>query len=104
MKFPELDAIQKYSTVEGELQAENIFKLIIDCIEYISDGDEIYQAKDHTKKELNVFLESLSTGQFNSIREFFESMPRLTHDVDWTCLHCNKKKTLTLMGIDAFFA
>ena len=77
--------------------------MITECIDYIWDGDEIYKAKDSTKKELNEFLESLSSGQFNSIREFFESMPRLTHDVDWVCPKCEKSKTLTLTGIDAFF-
>ena len=103
MKFPEIDAIQKYSSVDGDMKASDIFKLIIDCIDYIWDGDEIFKAKDSTKKELNEFLESLSSGQFNSIREFFESMPRLSHDVDWVCPKCEKSKTLTLMGIDAFF-
>ena len=103
MKFPEIDAIQKHSSVDGEMKAADIFKLIIDCIDYIWDGDEIFKAKDSTKKELNEFLESLSSGQFNSIREFFESMPRLSHDVDWVCPKCEKSKTLTLMGIDAFF-
>ena len=103
MKFPEVDVIQKYSSIEGELQASSIFKMIIDCIDYIWEGKEIFKAKDSTKKELNEFLESLSSGQFNSIREFFESMPRLTHDVDWVCPKCEKSKTLTLMGIDAFF-
>jgi hypothetical protein len=103
MKFPEMDAIQKYSTVEGEMQASNIFKMIIDCIDYIWEGEEIHKAKDSTKKELNEFLESLSSAQFNSIREFFESMPRLSHDVGWVCPKCEKSKTMTLMGIDAFF-
>ena len=103
LRFPEIDAIQKYSAVEGEMKAADIFKLIIECIEYIWDGDEIFKAKDSTKKELNEFLDSLSTGQFNNIREFFESMPRLSHDVDWVCPKCEKSKTLTLMGIDAFF-
>ena len=103
MKFPEIDAIQKYSSIEGDMKASDIFKLIIDCIDYIWDGKEIFKAKDSTKKELNEFLESLSSGQFNKIREFFESMPRLTHDADWVCSKCNKSKTLTLQGIDAFF-
>ena len=103
MKFPEIDAIQKYSSIEGEMKADSIFKLIIECIEYIWDGEEIFKAKDHSKKELNEFLDSLNTQQFNKVREFFESMPRLTHDVDWVCPKCEKSKTLTLTGIDAFF-
>jgi hypothetical protein len=103
MKFPEIDAIQKYSSIEGAMKAVDIFKLIIECIEYIWDGEEIFKAKDSTKKELNDFLDSLNTQQFNKIKDFFESMPRLSHDVDWTCSKCGKSKTLTLMGIDAFF-
>ena len=103
MKFPEIDAIQKYSSIEGEMKADSVFKLIIECIDYISDGKDIFKAKDHTKKELNEFLDSLNTQQFNKIREFFESMPRLTHDVDWVCPECEKSKTLTLTGIDSFF-
>ena len=103
MKFPEIDAIQKHSSVDGEMKAADIFKLIIECIEYIWDGEEIFKAKDSTKKELNDFLDSLNTQQFNKIKDFFESMPRLSHEVDWVCPKCEKSKTLTLMGIDAFF-
>ena len=103
LNYPQLDAIQKYIKPGGNLQTNDIFKMIIDCIDYIWDGDEIYKAKDSTKKELNEFLDSLSSGQFNKIKEFFESMPRLSHDVDWTCPKCEKSKTLTLTGIDAFF-
>ena len=45
------------------------------------------------KKELNDFLDSLSSGEFNKVREFFESMPRLSHDVYWSCPKCDKSKT-----------
>ena len=105
MKFPQVETVQKYSTgIEGEdIKSENVFKLIIECIDYIWDGEEIFKAKDSTKKELTEFLDSLSTGQFQKVREFFESMPRLSHDVDWTCPKCEKSKTLTLTGIDSFF-
>ena len=105
LKFPEVETVQKYSSgIEGEnLKSENVFKLIIECIDYIWDGEEIYKAKDSTKKELNEFLDSLSSGQFIKVKEFFESMPRLSHDVDWTCPKCEKSKKLTLTGLDSFF-
>ena len=105
MRFPQIETVQKYSSgIEGEaIKSENIFKLIIECIDYIWDGEEIYKAKDSTKKELNDFLDSLSSGQFTKVREFFESMPRLSHDVEWTCPKCEKSKTLTLTGLDSFF-
>ena len=105
MRFPQIETVQKYSSgIEGEdIKSENIFKLIIECIDYIWDGDEIYKAKDSTKKELNDFLDSLSSGQFQQVREFFESMPRLSHDIDWVCPKCEKVKTMTVTGLDSFF-
>ncbi len=105
LTYPQVETVQKYSGgIDGEdVKSENIFKLIVECIDYIWDGEEIYKAKDSTKKELNDFLDSLSSGQFIKVKEFFESMPRLSHDVEWTCYKCEKSKTLTLTGIDSFF-
>ena len=101
--FPQLDSIQKYTTKGKAMDAGGVFKMINDCIEYIWEGKEIYKAKDSTKKELNDFIESLNTVQFNKIRDFFESMPRLRHEITWTCTKCDKSAPLLLEGIDSFF-
>ena len=82
---------------------DGVFKMINDCIEYIWEGKEIYKAKDSTKKELTDFIESLNTEQFGKIRNFFESMPRLRHEITWTCPKCDKSAPLLLEGIDSFF-
>ena len=101
--FPQLDSVQKYTTKGGGMTPDGVFKMINDCIEYIWEGKEIYKAKDSTQKELNDFVESLNSEQFNKIRNFFESMPRLRHEVAWTCSKCNKSAPLLLEGIDSFF-
>jgi hypothetical protein len=103
LKFPRIETVQKYATTGEDIEAENVFKLIIDCIEYIWDGDEIYKAKDSTKKELNDFIESLSSSQFVNVREFFESMPRLSHTINWECGKCKKSTPIIIEGIDSFF-
>ena len=95
--------VQKYASAGENIKSENVFKLIAECIDYIWDGDEIFKSKDSTKKELDDFLESLSSGQFNKVREFFESMPKLSHEVDWKCSKCKKSKTLAITGVDSFF-
>jgi hypothetical protein len=103
LKFPQIETVQKYATAGEDIETADVFKLIIDCIEYIWDGDEIYKAKDSTKKELNDFIESLSSGQFTKVRDFFESMPRLSHTIDWKCPKCEKSKSLQIQGIESFF-
>jgi len=103
MRYPQLDTIQKYTGPDGQMKTSGVFEMIIECIDYIWNDDEIHQAQDHTKKEMNTFLDSLNTKQFKNIQDFFEGMPRVKHDVDWVCPHCTKSNTLTLQGIDAFF-
>ena len=103
LNFPQIDSVQKYIKPGGELGTNDIFKMIIDCIEYIWEGDEIYKSKDSTKKELNDFIESLSTEQFNKIRKYFESMPKLRHEITWKCSKCEKTSPLVLEGLDSFF-
>ena len=103
MRFPQVDEIQKFQVEGGKAETSQVFKMVIECIEYISDGEDIYKTKDHSKKEINDFIESLNTNQFNKIRDYFEAMPRLTHELTWTCNKCKKTTELTLQGIDSFF-
>ncbi len=103
LKYPELDAMQKFIAAGKEPTTEEIFKLIEESIEYIWEGKEIYKARDTTKKELNDFIESLNSEQFGRVRGFFEDMPRLSKEVTWTCPKCEKSAPLILQGIDAFF-
>jgi hypothetical protein len=103
MNFPSLDTVQKYATEGEDIKSENVFHLIVECIDYIWDGEDIFKAKDSTKKELNDFIESLSSGQFAKVRDFFESIPKLEHEIEWVCSKCKKSTSLVLQGIDAFF-
>ena len=103
LNYPQFEVIQKFTGTGGDPTPENIFELINECIEYIWDGEEIYKAKDSTKKEINEFVESLSTGQFQKIREFFDGMPKLKHDITWKCPKCDKEAPMVLEGIDSFF-
>ena len=103
LNFPDLELVQKFIKPGGELATNDIFNLINECIEYIWDGDEIFKAKDATRKELTDFVESLSTEQFTKIRNYFESMPRLRHEITWKCPKCDKTAPLVLEGLDSFF-
>ena len=38
--------------------------------------------KDCTKKELVEFVERLNSSQFKEIEDFFETMPKLSHDIE----------------------
>ena len=103
LNYPQFEVIQKFTGTNEDPSPADIFALINESIEYIWDEDEIYKAKDSTKKEINEFVESLSTGQFQKIREFFDGMPKLRHEITWKCPKCNKEAPQVLEGIDSFF-
>ena len=103
----EIDQMQEHSV-------EKIFNTILLCIDYIYDKEQIYSTKDHTKQEMQDFLESLTDEQFQKISKFFESSPKLKHDVKLNCKNkvkgkgkekkvCNYKEDLTLEGLQSFF-
>ena len=104
LKYPDIDSMQKFIATGKDPTADEVFKVIADSIEYIWEGEELYQAKDSTKQELNYFIESLNSEQFAKVRSFFEDMPKLTKDVTWKCSKCEKTAEVKLQGIDAFFA
>jgi len=105
VNYPQVETIQKFTGTneDDEITTENVFKVIVECIEYVWDEEEIFKAKDSTKKELTDFVESLSTTQFMKIKDFLDGMPKLSHTVTWKCPKCEKEAPILLEGIEAFF-
>ena len=85
------------------MEIENIFDILIDCIDHIFEGDKIYPAKDTSKQELKEFIENLPQESFKKIRTFFDTMPKLKHDIEITNPKTNVKSKITLTGIADFF-
>jgi hypothetical protein len=46
--------------------------------------EEIFSASDYSDKELEEFLDQLPVTSFETIREFFEKMPKLYHKIEYT--------------------
>jgi hypothetical protein len=104
LKYPDLDSMQKLIISGDTPTTEEAFKMIVDSIDYIWEGEELFKAKDTTKKELTDFIESLTSEQFSKIKDFFEDMPKLSKEVLWSCSKCKKSEPVLIEGINSFFA
>ena len=102
MKYPGLKDIKKIESLDLD-DVNNIFEVVINSIDYIYDGNEIHRAKDQTQEELLEFLNNLSQIQFQKLREFFETMPKLRQDVKYKCPVCGLEHNKYLQGLDTFF-
>ncbi len=111
MKYPTLDLQQLVGEITKEKSSiEGLFETIIHCIDYIYDAENTYPSKDHTKKEMNDFLESLPEKEFQKVSKFFETSPALKHNVELKCSNkvkgkkeCGYTEKLTLEGLGSFF-
>ena len=87
---------------------EDGLKIIKDCIDMIFTEEETHEKGSFTDNELTEFVESMDTQQFSKIKNFFEGMPKVTHNVKLNCPQCKEKgekgeHIVTLQGLASFF-
>lgn len=114
LKYPNMAMQAKIEKIDSENEVEVLFKSIQLCIDYIYDSETMYSSKDHTEKELEEFIESLTDVQFKKLSLFFETMPKLEHKLNLVCkgsikdgkkkkTNCDYKEEITLEGLQSFF-
>ena len=103
MKYPTIDSF-KDSGIKN-ITATNMLEVISTCILQIFEkkGEKVYDPKDQTKKELTDFIEQLSTKQFKDVQKFFDTMPKLKHEITIKNPKTKKESKITLTGLNDFF-
>lgn len=101
MKYPNYSVVKKIKS--DEPQIESAFKLLIDCIDYIMDGDTIYYSDEVTHEELLQFVESMTKEQFAKVEYFVDNLPRLDKIVEVKCKKCGFDHRIELQGLQSFF-
>jgi len=109
----EMGMIMTYPTIDSftesgiqTINASNMLEVIGSCVLQIYEekGEKVYEAKDQTKKELTEFIESMNTGQFKKLQNFFDTMPKLKHEITLKNPKTKKESKITLTGLNDFFA
>jgi len=104
MKFPTYEAILLApEDKEGDSLAEAIYEMVIMCLDKLLTEEEAISFADESRADVEKFLESLNPEQFEKLIQFANNLPKLTHDVKYTCQECGHKNTGRLQGISDFF-
>lgn len=98
LKYPKLNT----DGAEEDFDNSSI-KTITECIDLIYHGDEIFKAREQTEEELVDFVENLTHHQFESILNFFSTMPKISYNVKFDCVECREETSLELEGLGDFF-
>ncbi len=104
MKYPSIDSF-KDSGIR-DINASNMLEVISTCILqiYEDEGKKVYNSKDQTQKELTDFIEQLNTKQFKDVQKFFDTMPKLKHEITVKNPKTKVESKITLSGLNDFFA
>ena len=104
MQYPTLDSFTEDGI--GDVNPSNMIDVIATCIAQIYDkkGEEVYDSKDSTKKELVEFIEQMNTKQFAEVQKFYDTMPKLKHEITVKNPKTKVENTMILTGLNDFFA
>lgn len=103
MKYPNSNDVMK-SVDSKKTETENTYAVVTACLDKIFDTENVYEVSTQSKEEVQAFIESLNKQQFDKIKNFFQNLPRLKHDVDFNCKKCNHSNHIEVEGLENFFA
>ena len=86
-----------------DVNTQEVFNLIYSCVDHIYEGDKIYPGKDSTLEEKKEFFDSINQKSLVDIRKFFDTMPKLKHEVEVENPKTKVKNKVTLEGLQDFF-
>jgi hypothetical protein len=102
MKHPTFESISRNKKLTTNSPTTQVFGLIQESISAVLTEDERIDIKDVTDEEFQEFIESMTQEQFTKIREYIESIPKLSHDINYSCKNCNTNNDITLEGLQNF--
>jgi hypothetical protein len=100
MRYPKLSDMGGYT---GDGQIRQIFDMVKRCVHEIHDGETIHNRVDIGDKELDEFIESMSQEHFTLVSDFFETMPKIIHEISVTNPKTKKKNDIVIQGLQSFF-
>ena len=100
MRYPYLNDMMSISETDGIAAT---FILLKKCISEIHYGDDVYYRADMSTKELDDFIDNLTTDAFEKIAHFFETMPKMVKVLNVTNPKTNETGEVIIQGIDSFF-
>ena len=88
-----------------ETDTSKVANMILDkCIDELHFGEDIYKRSDISQKELDEFVDSMSSEQYIKVMEFFNTMPKIRHVIEVTNPNTKEKGEVLLEGLQSFLA
>lgn len=98
--YPKFDSVVEIFNSDD---IDSILELVKSCIVAVYDEEEVYEAKNQTKEELDEFVSSFTKEQFDKVEQFFVNSPKIVQVVETDCPKCDFHNQSRIEGLQNFF-
>lgn len=85
-------------------ETELALDMIVDCIDYFFDKDNIFYINEMTRDEVKEYIENIPKKSLDQIENFFNTMPTIKSIVEHKCEKCGHEHKIPIEGMINFFA
>lgn len=102
LKYPTIDEFIKITGIDDNDPLASYF-VMVSCLDRVASEDEVFEFSKYTQKEIDQFMEDVSGDVVKGIKAFFDTMPKLRHEMPYTN-NKGEEKTFVVEGIRSFFS
>lgn len=103
MKYPGMDRFIDSEFLNKNIKTDEVLDFIADSVDQIFNDEEVWDSSTTSKKEMSAFIEGLTAKQFESIQNFYETMPRLLHKFTVINPNTEMESEYIIEGLQNFF-
>ena len=101
MRYPSIDEFIMLLS-EGKSNSDKNFDIMTSCMDKLVSKEDVYKFSDFTKEEVTEFVDSLQTEHTRKIKDFFDTLPKIRHEIPYKTKD-GKDKTFVIQGTQTFF-
>jgi hypothetical protein len=101
LRYPSIDQYIDISNMDTTDPLVNYY-IMVSCLDNVASEDEIHYFKDYKAEEVDAFMEGVTGEVVKQIQTFFETMPRLRHELKYKNKD-GKEQTFVIEGMRTFF-
>lgn len=101
LKYPTIDQFVKIVQMDAE-DALVTYNVMISCLDKLASDDEVHNFIDYSQEDIDAFMDNLDGGVIKQIQKFFETTPKLRHEMKYVNKN-GDEKTFVIEGMRSFF-
>ncbi len=101
LKYPNINQFEGLLGKESQT-SDDSYAIMMACLDKLASEEEVYNFKDFPENEINEFVESLKSDTIKEIKKFFDTMPKVRHEIPYKNSK-DENKTFVIEGTQTFF-